>query len=127
MLTVFTVCFWLFELCFVVYVFATLNEAAQEGVRYAMVHGSDSNTCSGPTTGCTDTSGANVVAVVKTAAGLSMHAVPQSGIGVSWPESTGSKPGSLVTVSVSYTYVPFIKLPGLAPTMKLVAQGRIVY
>ena len=42
--------FCLFELCMFTYTCSVLNEATQEGVRYAIVHGIDSTLCSGPDT-----------------------------------------------------------------------------
>ncbi len=66
--------FWLFELCMFTYTCSVLNEAAQEGVRYAIVHGIDSTVCSGPDTACTDqTPYSNVQAVVTAAASASLH------------------------------------------------------
>lgn len=127
LLSAIMVCFWLFEMSMLVYTLSVLNEAAQEGVRYALVHGSDSSLCSGPSTGCTDSGGANVSAVVKSAAALSLHNVSAMAVSVSWPEATGAKPGSLVRVGVTYTYVPYVKLPGIGQAMTLRAQGRIVY
>ena len=126
MLTIMTVTFWLFEFCLMLYGFATLNEAAQEGVRYAIAHGSDSSLCSGPSSGCTDTTGSNVVAVVQEATKVSMQTVPASAISVSWPESA-STPGSLVKVQISYTFAPFVKYAGLQKLMTVTAQGRIIY
>ena len=42
--------FWTFELVMAVYTYAVLSDAAKEGVRYAIVHGSDTGkvNCSGP-------------------------------------------------------------------------------
>ncbi len=54
--TVFLVTFLIFEFCMTVYTYSVLGNAAREGVRYAIVHGSDSATCSGPGTGCGDIS-----------------------------------------------------------------------
>src|ERR1700722_8001717 len=38
---VFALVFWLFELSLLAYTCSVLNDAAQEGVRYAMMHGTD--------------------------------------------------------------------------------------
>ena len=109
------------------YTYAVLNDAAHQGIRYAIAHGTDSNVCSGPTTGCGDTSGANVQAVVKAVSKSSLHDMSGMTVTVSYPDSTGSKPGSLVTVSIQYPYVAYIKLPGFQQTASVVATGRIVY
>ena len=54
--TVFALVFWLFELCLFAYTCSVLNDAAQEGVRYAIMHGTDSSLCSGPDSACTNKS-----------------------------------------------------------------------
>ena len=56
--------FLIFEFCMSLYTYSVLSNAAREGVRYAIVHGSDSSTCSGPSSGCADTTGGNVTSVV---------------------------------------------------------------
>ena len=74
---VFSLVFWLFELCMFTYTCSVLNDAAQEGVRYAIMHGTDSSVCSGPDTQCTNqTPYSNVQAVVTTAASASLHNPP---------------------------------------------------
>src|SRR6266576_2444879 len=66
------------EMIFLMYAYNTLADAAKEGVRYAIVHGTGNTNCSGPgTTGpppvaCSDTTGANVKTVVTNFGGLSM-------------------------------------------------------
>jgi hypothetical protein len=45
----------------------------------------------------------------------------------SWPDGRCA-PESRVIVKISYSYVPYLSLPGFnSPTMKIVAEGRIVY
>jgi hypothetical protein len=46
--TLFLVTFLIFEFCMAVYTYSVLGNAAREGVRYAIVHGTDSSSCSGP-------------------------------------------------------------------------------
>ena len=117
----------LFELSMLAHTYSVLNEAVHEGVRYAIAHGTDSSVCSGPNAGCGDASPySNVQAVVKTAASASLHNMTAMTVTVSYPELT-AKPGSLVTVSVTYTYVPYVNLPGLATAMTLRSKGRIFY
>jgi len=123
----FALVFWLFELCQCAYSIAVLDDAVAEGIRYAVVHGSDSSNCSGPTTGCADSSGANVSTVVTTWAKLTLHNMSGMTVSVSWPESTGCKPGSLVTVTATYPYVAMIKGLSFSPTVVATAQGRIIY
>ena len=127
LIAAFTLAFLLFEGAMLVYSYSVINNAAREGVRYAVVHGSDSNNCSGPSSGCTDASGANVVAVVKKYANLSFHNISGMTVNVSYPDATQSAPLSLVTVSVNYTYIPLVSLVSLNSRLTVTSQGRIVF
>lgn len=118
--------FWLFEMCMLTYTYSVLGDAARQGVRYAIVHGTDSTNCSGPSSGCSDSSGANVVAVVKSAASYSFHNISQMAVQVTYPDASSSPP-SRVNIAITYTYVPYIQLPGIVHTIQLSAQGRITY
>jgi Flp pilus assembly protein TadG len=126
LLLVIPMVFWLFEMCMLTYTYSVLGDAARQGVRYAIVHGTGSANCSGPSTGCADTSGANVTSVVQTAAAYSFHDLSQMTVQVSYPDDS-SAPPSRVNVTINYTYVPYIKLPGIADSVQLSAQGRILY
>jgi hypothetical protein len=108
------------------YTYSVLGDAARQGVRYAIVHGTDSGNCSGPSNGCADSAAANVKTVVTTAAALSFHDLTQMTVQVSYPD-LASNPPSRVNVTINYTYVPYIKLPGIANSVQLSAQGRIIY
>jgi hypothetical protein len=119
--------FWLFELCMFTYTCSVLNEATQEGVRYAIVHGIDSTLCSGPDTTCTDqTPYSNVKAVVTAAASASLHNISAMTITVTYANSTAAI-GNPVAVKVAYTYVPYLNLPGLMNTLTFTSQGQILY
>jgi hypothetical protein len=127
MWVVFLVTFLIFELCMTVYTYSVLGNAAREGVRYAIVHGADSTSCSGPGAGCGDASGSNLTAVVAGYAAASFHDVGGMVITPSWPDGT-STPKSRVLVTISYSYVPYLRLPGImTPQMQVTAEGRIVY
>lgn len=136
LLTIFIVLFviWgLIEISMAVYTWVVLGDAAREGVRYAIVHGVNNTGCSGPVDpartnpGCTspDTSGDNVVAVVRDYAKYSLHNTSTLPVVVTYPDSNNN-PLSRVQVSVTYSYVPWIRLPGTTPTLKAYAEGRIV-
>lgn len=119
--------FWLFELCMFTYTCSVLNEATQEGVRYAIVHGIDSTLCSGPDTACTDqTPYSNVQAVVTAAASASLHNMSAMRITVTYANSTAAI-GNPVAVKVAYTYVPYLNLPGLMNALTFTSQGQILY
>lgn len=126
LLLVIPMVFWLFEMCMLTYTYSVLGDAARQGVRYAIVHGTDSNNCSGPSSGCADTAAANVKSVVNAAAAYSFHDLTRMTVQVTYPD-LASTPPSRVNVTINYTYVPYIKLPGIANSVQLSAQGRIIY
>jgi len=66
--------FMAFELCSAVYTYVVLSEAANEGVRYAIVHSSDDNLT-------TDTT-----AVITTYASYSLHDVRLVNVQVQYPD-----------------------------------------
>ena len=115
------------EVCVMAYTYGVLSEAARNGVRYACIHGTSSSSCSGPSTGCADTSAANVVSQVTSFAGTFMGNAPGITVNVSYPDTTGSAAPSRVIVSVSYPYQPLFALFGMRPTFQVSEQGRIVY
>ncbi|MHB8302656.1 MAG: TadE/TadG family type IV pilus assembly protein [Acidobacteriaceae bacterium] len=117
---------WLFEMCMLTYTYSVLGDAARQGVRYAIVHGTDNTNCSGPSSGCSDSTGGNVVSVVDTAAAYCFHNISGMTVQVSYPDAS-SAPPSRVGVAIQYTYVPYFKLPGIATVLQLSAQGRIIY
>lgn len=126
LLIVIPMVFWMFEMCMLTYTYSVLGDAARQGVRYAIVHGTDSENCSGPSSGCADSSAANVKSVVTAAAAFSFHDLSKMTVQVTYPD-LASNPPSRVNVTINYTYVPYIKLPGIANSVQLSAQGRIIY
>ena len=122
----FLLAFSLFELCMFTYTCIVLNDAAQEGARYAIMHGTDSTACSGPDIGCTDQAYANIKTVVKSAASASLHDISAMTITVTYSDAT-AKPGHPVSVKLAYTYVPYLNFPGLKRTMTFTSQGRVIF
>ncbi len=123
----FLVSFLIFEFCMMIYTYSVLANAAREGVRYAIVHGTDSPTCSGPSSGCADSTGSNVSSVVQGYAAVSFHDLTNMTVTPSWPDAA-STPSSRVLVTISYPYIAYFSLPGFhSPTMQVTAEGRIVY
>jgi len=122
-----SVVFWLFEFCMFTYTCIVLNSAAQQGVRYAIVHGTGSSVCSGPDSTCTDQSPyANVKAVVASAASASLHSTTAMTVTVNYVNGTAAA-GNPVTVQLAYTYVPYIKLTGIARSVTLSSRGNILF
>ncbi len=125
--TLFLMAFLIFEFCMAIYTYSVLGNAAREGVRYAIVHGTDSGSCSGPSSGCGDSAGSNVTAVVNSYASISFHDTSGMTVTPSWPDGT-STPSSRVLVTISYPYVAYLTLPGFnSPQMQITAEGRIVF
>jgi len=112
--TILLVVFMLFELCSCVYTYVVLSEAANEGVRYASVRdGVDTNLASDTQT------------QVLNYAANSMHNT--KGMAVTVTLTTDEAPTQLVTVQVTYPYVPFTTFMTNPPTMHAYAQGKLIY
>lgn len=125
--TLFLLTFLIFEFCMTIYTYSVLGNAAREGVRYAIVHGTDSSTCSGPSSGCGDSTGSNIKTVVTGYAAVSFHDISKMTVTPSWPDGA-STPTSRVKVTINYPYVAYLSLPGfVSPTMQVTAEGRIVF
>jgi Flp pilus assembly protein TadG len=109
---IFTVVFWIFELGWLMYTYAVMADAANEGVRYAVVHSGG------------DTSGtqARVISFAQT----SLHDVrampPPS---VTFPDGSAAPPNR-VRVTVTYTYAPWLNQFITTPTMSTYAEGRMI-
>jgi Flp pilus assembly protein TadG len=114
------------ELSMMCYTFGVVSEAARSGVRYAVIHGADSSTCSGPSTGCTDSTGANVTAQVTAFAATFAKNRSAMAVTVSYPDSASTVP-SRVIVSVAYTYKPLFAISATNHIFNVTEQGRIVY
>lgn len=114
------------ESCVMMYTFSVVAEAAKHGVRYATIHGSMSSNCSGPSTGCADSTGSNVVTDVTTFANQFVKNVSGLTVQVSYPDAGGSTAPSRVTVGVTYTYVPMF-ISGMRHSFHVSSQGRILY
>jgi len=108
---IFTVVFWIFELGWLMYTYAVMADAANEGVRYAIVHSGG------------DTSGTQ--ARVKTFAGTSLHNVNALSTSVTFPDGTAAPPNR-VRVAVTYTYIPWLSQFITTPTMHTYAEGRMI-
>ena len=114
------------EFSMMTYTYAVYADAARKGVRYAVVHGNDSSICSGPSTGCTDSTATNVVnAVTSSVSNLSAQAASLN-VNVTYPDGSCAPP-SRVVVTVSYTYQPISSLSGLNHTFTTTSAGRIQY
>jgi len=118
------------ELLGFIYTYTVIANAAKEGVRYAIVHGCNNATPSGPTTGIAPcNSPTAVLNRVKDFAGFSLHDVSglnSTNITISYPDGN-SKAGSQVAVSISYPYRSLFGLQWPSFTVRSHAAGRIVF
>jgi Flp pilus assembly protein TadG len=111
MVIIIVVIFWIFELSWLLYTHSVLADAANEGVRYAIVHSGG------------DASGTE--AVVLKFARTSLHDVSAMTTTVEFPEGDALPPHR-VRVTVRYPYIAFLpKLIG-SPTMSAYAEGAMV-
>lgn len=108
---IFNVVFWVFELGWMMYTYSVMADAANEGVRYAIVHSG------GDTTG--------TKARVATFARTSLHNVNAISTTVTFPDGN-SAPPNRVRVAVNYTYVPWLSQFITTPTMQTYAEGRMI-
>ncbi len=114
------------EMSVMAYTYGALEDATREGVRYACIHGMDSSTCSGPSLGCADASGANVVSDVTTYAGNYVGNLSSMTVTVSYPDGT-STATSRVQVAIAYTYQPLFLNSLGSHLLQVSSEGRIMY
>jgi len=136
----FVVVVGIFQLILLMYAYNTLADAAKEGVRYAIVHGTGNGNCSGPgnpsvtpkVTCPNDPTGAVYVKPqVTNFAGLSFQNVAASDVTVDYnPNSANgsacSAPGCLVRVTVHHVYNPLFGFSWPSVTINAAADGRIM-
>jgi Flp pilus assembly protein TadG len=106
---IFMVVFWTFETGQLIYTYSVLADAANEGVRYAIVHSGG------------DASGTQTT--VKNFAAASKHDVSGIATSVTFPDGNATPPNR-VRVTVTYAYIP--TLGTFSPSMITYAEGRMV-
>ena len=112
MIVIFTVVFWVIEVGYFTYTYSVLADAANEGVRYSIVH-------SGGDSAGTQTVVKNYVATSPQSVGSSVS------VSVTFPDGSAVPPNHVV-VAVTYTYAPFLTSFMTTATMKTYAEGRMV-
>jgi len=112
MVVIFTLLFWVIEVGYFTYTYSVLANAADEGVRYSIVHsGGDS---------------AGTQTVVKNYVNTSPQNLSNSiSVSVTFPDGSAVPPNH-VDVTVTYTYAPFLSTFFTTTTMKTYAEGRMV-
>jgi hypothetical protein len=109
------------------YSYNVLADSAKEGVRFAIVNGSNSATPAGPASGNSSDCSTNIApvkSVVDGFAGLTFHDVSLMTVTVCYLDGNNIAPAR-VQVTVSYAYRPYFSVP-LTPTINAAAEGRIV-
>jgi Flp pilus assembly protein TadG len=122
----FTMVWGVMEFSMMGYTYSVYADAARAGVRYAITHGTDSSTCSGPSTGCADATGANVISTVTNYVTGFTTLASSVNVSVSYPDNS-SAPPSRVIVTVSYKYKPMFALVGVHPSFSSTSAGRIEF
>ena len=120
-LVVMFVMFGMWELIMIVHTMNVLSDAAKEGVRYAIVHGSYNT--SGAQCGPGNTT--PIVQAVTGYAAMSFHDMSAISVNVTYPNGTNTT-GDPVRVEVYYTFVPYTAL-NLKPQLSTSAEGKIVF
>ena len=126
--------FALLELSIFIYTYSVLANSAKEGVRYAIVHGADNGSPSGPSSGsassppCTasSTNVTDVVNQTKNFAGFSLLSTSNVNVFVCYLDGD-NKLNSLVEVSVNYVYRPLFGFNWPSVTVRANSAGRIVF
>jgi Flp pilus assembly protein TadG len=127
------------EMVLFLHTYNVLADAAKEGVRYAIVHGTKNSIPCGPVT-CADVTGAAAPAgttpgygsgfgVVKTFAQYSLHDTSGMTVTMNYPggdATPANKTPNRVQVVVAYPYQPFFGLSWPTVTVNASAEGRIM-
>lgn len=124
--SIFVLLLGMLELTMFVYTYSVLADAAKEGVRYAIVNGSSGSNGTGPSDAGSCVTTGSVVENVKYYAKASLHSTSDMTIDACYPDGN-NKPGSLVKVSVSYTYEPFFGLGWPKVNVSANSAGRIMF
>src|SRR5256885_14661824 len=124
------------EIVMLVHTYNTLADSAKEGVRYAIVHGSNNTSPSGPTGGtassppCTSANSSSSITDVQNTvlnyAQLSFHNTSGMNVYVCYFDGVNTAPHR-VGVVVNYPYQAFFGLGWPTLTVRAAAQGRIAY
>ena len=112
----FTLLFGIIELSGALYTYVVLSHAADEALRYAIVHSTDGSALV-----------ANTRAKVISEVSISFHDTSGMTVAVTAPDGSFTPPNR-VSISLSYPFVPYLGLfmPN-PPNMRAFAQGRMIY
>ena len=128
------------ELISLIHTYNVMADAAKEGLRYAVVHGSNNSTPSGPSCPCADIDGpaappgtnpgyGSGYGVVATYAQYSLHDLTGMTVTVNYLDTANppaNQPPNRVQVVVAYPFRPFFNLGWPTVTVNAAAEGRIM-
>lgn len=128
------------ELISLIHTYNAVADAAKEGIRYAVVHGTENSAPSGPTCPCIDIDGpaappgsipgyGSGYGVVQTYAQYALHDITGITVTVTYPDTANApanKAPNRVQVVVGYPYRPFFNLGWPTLTVNAAAEGRIM-
>jgi hypothetical protein len=122
--------FAIFEIVMLIYTYSVVADAAKEGVRYAIVHGADNASPSGPVCPCPAIDGPPGTGIVKQYAQYSFHDTSAMTVTVTYPDTSkppANQSPNQVRVAVSYPWRPFLGFGWPVVTINAAAHGRIAY
>jgi hypothetical protein len=124
------------ELIVLLYAYVSVGDAAKEGTRYAIVHGTLSNSCNGPgdplnaSIAC-DGAYAGVISAITNYANASGQTVASGEITVTYTNPTGgsacSAPSCGVQVTIAHPYRPFFGFGWPSVTLHAAAKGTVTF
>jgi Flp pilus assembly protein TadG len=124
LLPLLTLLFGVAEVGRMMFIYVTLADAARNGARYAIVHGSYSGSPSGFGN---ESAVSTKVTSITTAAGITgaTAAVTYTASGT---DTSGNLTGDTITVTASYTFSPIVALVPLGSfTLSSTSKGKICY
>jgi hypothetical protein len=124
------------ELIMMLFAYNVVADAAKEGVRFAIVHGTLSNSCNGPgdplngSLTC-DASKAGVITAVTNYANHSGQTVAAGEIAITYTNPTGgaacSSPGCGIQITISHPYRAFFGLGWPSVRLAAAARGTVTF
>ena len=116
------------EMSLFLYNYAVLTDAAKEGVRYAIVHGSSGTNPSGGGSSCGTVTSGGIFTAVQAFMKASVHDVSNMSVKVCYQDDNNN-PGDRVQVDVTYPYSPLFLSATYWSTITISATsvGRIQF
>jgi hypothetical protein len=124
------------EMIVLLYAYVSVADAAKEGMRYAIVHGTLSNSCNGPgdplkpSLTC-DGTYAGVITAITNYSNLSGQRIPSGEISITYTNPTGgsacSAPSCGVQVTIAHPYRPFFGFGWPSLTLHVASKGTVTF